>query len=115
MDYDKMVDELIDRSIAEDIGDGDHTTLSTVPVDVRGGARLLVKEPCIIAGLEIAQKIFDKIDSSLALDVFINDGEKVNIGDVVFNVNGKTHSILQAERLVLNFMQTNERDCHQYQ
>ncbi len=105
MDYNKMVDELIDRSIAEDIGDGDHTTLSTVPKDVTGGAKLLVKEKGVIAGVEVALKIFHKIDPSLKTEVFINDGAKVNVGDIVFNVHGNTHSILQAERLVLNFMQ----------
>ncbi len=104
-DFDTMVDELIDRSIAEDIGDGDHTTLSTVPKNTQGEAKLLVKEAGIIAGVDIAKKIFRKIDSSLNVEVFIEDGAKVNVGDIVFHVKGNTHSILQAERLVLNFMQ----------
>jgi len=105
LDFDVMIAELIDRAIAEDIGDGDHTTLSTVPKDVKGGAKLLVKEKGIIAGVEISQRIFNKIDSSLKVEVFIKDGTKVNVGDIVFNVYGNTHSILQAERLALNFMQ----------
>ena len=105
LDFNTMIDELIDRSIAEDIGDGDHTTLSTVPKEVKGGAKLLVKESGVIAGVEIAIRIFNKIDSSLNVEVFKDDGAKVNVGDIVFNVFGNTHSILQAERLVLNFMQ----------
>jgi len=105
LDFDKMIDELIDRAIAEDIGDGDHTTLSTVPKNITGSAKLLVKEDGIIAGVEIAKRIFNKIDSHLKTDFFIKDGAKVSVGDIVFNVHGNTHSILQAERLVLNFMQ----------
>jgi nicotinate-nucleotide pyrophosphorylase (carboxylating) len=105
MDFDKMVDELIDRSIAEDIGDGDHTTLSTVPKNTQGSAKLLVKEAGIIAGVDIALKIFKKIDPALKPEVFIKDGAAVKPGDVVFHAHGSTHTILQAERLALNFMQ----------
>ncbi|NJO92334.1 MAG: carboxylating nicotinate-nucleotide diphosphorylase [Chloroflexia bacterium] len=105
MDFDKMVDDLIDRSIAEDIGDGDHSTLSTVPKDTQGSAKLLVKETGIIAGVDIAKRIFRKIDPSLKTEIFIQDGATVKPGDVVFHVHGSTHTILQAERLVLNFMQ----------
>ncbi len=105
MDFNKMVDELIDRSIAEDIGDGDHTTRSTVPKDIQGSAKLLVKETGIIAGVDIALKIFTRIDPSLKTKIFIQDGAAVKPGDVVFHVHGSTHTILQAERLALNFMQ----------
>jgi len=104
-DLDKMIDELIDRAIQEDIGDGDHTSLACVPAQSQGGAQLLVKESCIIAGVNIAHRIFRKIDKSLLIKHLIKDGTKVYIGDVVMVVFGKTHSILQAERLVLNVMQ----------
>lgn len=104
-DYNKMIDALIDTAINEDIGDGDHTTLATVPKNIEGKAKLLVKEKGIIAGVEIALKIFKKINPDLKNEVFINDGTKVNVGDIVFYVQGNTHAILQAERLVLNVMQ----------
>lgn len=99
------IDDLIEIAINEDIGDGDHTTLSCIPKDTIGKAELLVKENGIIAGVELAKKIFSKIDSSLKFKQIINDGEYVNIGDIVFVIEGSSHSILQAERLVLNFMQ----------
>lgn len=104
-DYNKMIDSLIDTAINEDIGDGDHTTLATVPKNIEGKAKLLVKEMGIIAGVEIALKIFKKINPNLKTEVFIYDGTKVNVGDIVFYVQGNTHAILQAERLVLNVMQ----------
>lgn len=105
LDFNEMIDELIERAIKEDIGDGDHTTLSTVPQDVQGNAKLLVKEAGVIAGVDVALKIFRKIDSNLKVEVLIEDGTFVKPGDIVFNVSGNTHSILQAERLALNFMQ----------
>ncbi|MFN8258198.1 MAG: carboxylating nicotinate-nucleotide diphosphorylase [Bacteroidales bacterium] len=105
IDFDKMIDDLIDRAIHEDIGDGDHTSLACVPSHSTGGAQLLVKEPCIIAGVHIAHRIFRRIDKELIIKHYIKDGTKVNIGDVVLVVIGKTHSILQAERLILNVMQ----------
>jgi len=105
LDFDKMIDELIDRAIHEDIGDGDHTSLACVPAHSQGGAQLLVKESCIIAGVHIAHRIFRKIDDNIVIKHFIKDGTRVEIGDVVMTVFGKTHSILQAERLVLNVMQ----------
>ncbi|MCF6242968.1 MAG: carboxylating nicotinate-nucleotide diphosphorylase, partial [Bacteroidales bacterium] len=101
----KNIEKLIDLAIKEDIGDGDHSSLSCIPSETKGKAKLLVKESGIIAGVEIAQAIFNKIDKDLKTEVFINDGTKVKPGDIVFYVSGKTHSILQAERLVLNFMQ----------
>ncbi len=99
------IEQLIDLAIKEDIGDGDHSSLSCIPSETHGKAKLLVKENGIIAGVEIAQKIFHKIDKDLKVQTFIFDGNKVVKGDVIFHVSGKTHSILQAERLVLNFMQ----------
>ncbi len=105
MDKEVLIDELINRAILEDIGDGDHSTLSCVPAETIGNAKLLVKEKGIIAGIEIAEKVFKKIDSDLKLDVFIKDGTEVKVNDIAFTVNGKSHSILQAERLVLNIMQ----------
>jgi len=99
------INKLIDLAITEDIGDGDHSTLSCVPKDTMGKAKLLVKEEGIIAGVKIAEKIFRKIDSDLTFELLIKDGTKVKPGDIVFYISGSTHSILQAERLVLNFMQ----------
>ena len=99
------IDALINLAIKEDIGDGDHSSLSCIPAGVEGKAKLLVKADGIIAGVDIAQKIFKKIDEHLSIDIFIEDGKAVKKGDIVFHVSGKTHSILQAERLVLNFMQ----------
>jgi nicotinate-nucleotide pyrophosphorylase (carboxylating) len=105
IDFDQMIDNLIDRAIHEDIGDGDHTSLACVPAYSQGGAQLLVKEPCIIAGVNIAHRIFRRIDKNILIKHLIKDGTKVEIGDIVMVVFGKTHSILQAERLVLNVMQ----------
>ncbi|RLD63594.1 MAG: carboxylating nicotinate-nucleotide diphosphorylase [Bacteroidetes bacterium] len=99
------ITRIIDNAIAEDIGDGDHSTLACVPKEAIGKAKLLVKEVGVIAGVEIAQKVFNKIDPNLKLDFYINDGKKVKPGDIVFDVKGSSHSILQAERLVLNIMQ----------
>lgn len=104
-DFEKMIDELIDRAIHEDLGDGDHTSLACIPQHNTGRAQLLVKEPCIIAGVHIAHRIFRKIDPDIIIKHYIKDGTRVEIGDIVLTVIGKTHSILQAERLVLNVMQ----------
>ena len=98
-------DDLIEIAIKEDIGDGDHTSLSCIPDSATGKAHLLVKEKGIIAGVALAEKIFKRIDTNLVFSKKINDGEKVNIGDIVFTVEGSSQSILKAERLVLNFMQ----------
>lgn len=99
------INELIDIAIKEDIGDGDHTSLSCIPKNAVGKAHLLVKEKGIIAGVELAEKIFRKIDPNLVFSNSLNDGDAVDIGDIVFTVEGLSQSILQAERLVLNFMQ----------
>lgn len=100
-----MIDEIIENAFREDIGDGDHSTLSCVPEDGIGTARLLVKDDGIIAGVELAEKIFKKYDPSLEIEVFIKDGEAVKYGDIAFIVKGSSRSILSTERLVLNFMQ----------
>jgi len=102
MDY---TNELIDIAIKEDIGDGDHTSLSCIPSEAKGKAHLLVKENCIIAGVDLAAIIFKKIDAKLKFNKLINDGDSVKTGDIIFTIEGSSQSILQAERLVLNFMQ----------
>ncbi len=96
---------LIDLALREDIGDGDHTTLSTIPADARGAARLLVKDQGILAGVELAQAIAHRLDPDLHFKVFLQDGASVAKGDVAFTVMGSSRSILIAERLMLNFMQ----------
>lgn len=101
----KLVDLFIKNAIAEDVGDGDHTSLSTIPLHTKGKAKLIVKEDGILAGVELAVAIFAQIDKTLVVDVQLNDGAKVEIGDIVLTVEGSTHAILLAERLVLNCMQ----------
>lgn len=101
----KLIDQLIDLSFAEDIGDGDHTTLSTIGPDAMGRQHLLVKEEGILAGVEIARKVFEKFDPSLKMTVFIEDGAHVKPGDIAFVVEGPVRSLLQTERLMLNIMQ----------
>lgn len=96
---------LIELAIKEDIGNGDYTTLACIPEGAKDKAQLLVKDKGIIAGVAVARQIFNIIDNSLKVEVFIKDGEKIQPGDVVFNVSGKAQSILSAERLVLNCMQ----------
>lgn len=98
-------EEIIDRALAEDIGDGDHTALSTIPADARGAARLLVKQPGVIAGVELAQAICARYDPELKMRVLIQDGARVAVNDVAFTVSGPSRSILVVERTILNFMQ----------
>ena len=98
-------DELIEIAIKEDIGDGDHTSLACIPKNASGKAHLLVKEEGIIAGVELAEKIFKRIDSNLIFNKLMNDGSQIKKGDIVFTIEGNRQSILQAERLALNFMQ----------
>lgn len=102
---DELIDELLDLAFAEDIGDGDHTTLCCIPADEMGKQHLLVKEEGILAGVEIAKKVFHKFDPELKMTVFINDGAHVKPGDVAFVVKGRVRSLLQTERLMLNIMQ----------
>ena len=102
---DELNDLLIDLSFSVDIGDGDHTTLCCIPADEMGKQHLLVKEEGILAGVEIAKKVFHKFDPELKMTVFINDGAHVKPGDVAFVVEGRVRSLLQTERLMLNIMQ----------
>lgn len=102
---DELIEELLDLAFAEDIGDGDHTTLCCIPADEMGKQHLLVKEEGILAGVEIAKKVFHKFDPELKMTVFINDGAHVKPGDVAFVVEGRVRSLLQTERLMLNIMQ----------
>ena len=102
----QLIDELIDLAFAEDIGDGDHTTLCCIPDTAMGKSRLLIKEPGILAGVEIARKIFHRFDPDLKMTVYIEDGNAVKPGDVAFVVEGRVQSLLQTERLMLNVMQS---------
>lgn len=99
------VDQIITSALAEDIGDGDHTTLATMPLDSVGKARLLVKDNGILCGVDLAKRIFLMVDPSMQLNIFISDGAPIKIGDIVFEVTGNKACILKSERLVLNFMQ----------
>lgn len=104
-DFKKKLLEFVQLSLLEDVGDGDHTSLSTLPVDKQGEAKLLVKENGVIAGVEVAVEVFKNVDASLQVDSLIEDGSQVSVGDIVLYVSGSIHSILKAERLVLNIMQ----------
>ena len=101
----KLIDLFIKNAIAEDVGDGDHTSLSTIPLSTQGRAKLIVKEDGVLAGVELALEIFNQVDPKLSVTVKISDGTKVKVGDIVLTVAGSTHAILLAERLVLNCMQ----------
>jgi len=103
--FEKELELIITNAIREDVGDGDHTSLSCIPKEATGKAKLLVKEEGIIAGVAFAKQVFAYVDADLKVETFINDGEKVYFGDVVFHVSGNSQSILMAERLVLNAMQ----------
>ncbi len=102
---DELEDKLIDLAFAEDIGDGDHTTLCCIPEEALGKSLLLIKENGILAGVEVAKNIFYRFDPTLQVQVFINDGSKVKAGDIAMEVSGKIRSLLQTERLMLNVMQ----------
>lgn len=102
---DQLIDELLDLAFAEDLGDGDHTTLSTIPADAMGKSRLIIKEDGILAGVDIALKVLAKVDPTIKTEVFINDGAEVNKGDVAFTAEGPVRSLLIAERTMLNIMQ----------
>ena len=97
--------EHINKTFAEDIGDGDHTTLSCIPADAMGKSKLLIKEEGILAGIEVAKEVFRRFDPTLQVEVFMNDGTHVKPGDVPMVVSGKVQSLLQTERLMLNIMQ----------
>ncbi|CAM1335018.1 carboxylating nicotinate-nucleotide diphosphorylase [Tenacibaculum aestuariivivum] len=103
--FNKELDLIITNAIREDIGTGDHTSLSCIPADAIGKAKLLVKDEGIIAGVEFAKMVFNYVDADMKVETLINDGEAVKYGDIVFYVTGKSQSILMAERVVLNAMQ----------
>lgn len=100
-----FLDKFIDSALLEDVGDGDHTSLAIIPGSLKGNARLLVKQHGIIVGIDIAKKVFQKLDHEIIFEPFMNDGKTVNPGDIAFQVYGTVLAILQAERLVLNLMQ----------
>ncbi len=101
----ELEDRLIDLAFAEDIGDGDHTTLCCIPDDAMGKSHLLIKEEGILAGVEVAKKVFARFDDTMDVQVKINDGAHVKPGDIAMVVTGKVRSLLQTERLMLNIMQ----------
>ncbi|MBE6299098.1 MAG: carboxylating nicotinate-nucleotide diphosphorylase [Coprobacter sp.] len=100
-----LIDDLIKLAFAEDIGDGDHTTLCCIPEDAEGAQKLIVKEDGVLAGVEMAKRIFAAFDPTLKMEQFLNDGDEVKVGDIAFIVRGKVRSLLQTERLMLNVMQ----------
>ena len=102
---DELIDELIDLAFAEDIGDGDATTLCCIPADEMGRSRLIVKEEGILAGVAMAKRVFQKFDPELKMTTYIADGSRVKPGDIAFVVEGRVQSLLQTERLMLNIMQ----------
>ena len=103
--FENEIDRIINNAFREDLGSGDHTSLSCIPKSASGKAALLVKDTGIIAGVDFAKKAFKFIDKGLEIETFISDGCIVNNGDVVFIVSGNSQSILQAERIILNVMQ----------
>lgn len=105
LSVDQLEDKLIDLAFAEDIGDGDHTTLCCIPEDAMGKSHLLIKEEGILAGVEVAKKVFDRFDPTMQVEVLMQDGTHVKPGDIAMVVTGKIRSLLQTERLMLNIMQ----------
>lgn len=99
------LDELIKLWFAEDIGDGDHTTLSSIPADAMGKQQLIIKEKGIVAGIEVAKRVFAAFDPELRMTQYLHDGDHVKPGDIAFIVEGRVQSLLQTERLMLNIMQ----------
>lgn len=100
-----LIENLIDLAFAEDVAEGDHTTLCSIPTEAVGKAKLTIKESGILAGVEIGTHVFHRVNPELTVDVFLQNGAKVEPGDVIFTVEGKIQSILTAERIVLNIMQ----------
>ncbi len=101
----ELIEDLLDLAFAEDVGDGDHTTLSTIPADAMGRSRLLIKEEGILAGVEIAERVLRRVDPSIRMEKLISDGSEVKPGDVAFYAEGPVRSLLVAERTMLNIMQ----------
>jgi nicotinate-nucleotide pyrophosphorylase (carboxylating) len=105
MDFDKQLELLVIAAIAEDVGSGDHSTLSTIPPDANGKAQLKIKEDGVLAGVAVAEKIFHQLEPGSSLEIFKQDGDLMKYGEVAFIVSARVHTILQGERLVLNVMQ----------
>lgn len=105
LSVEELNDRLIELAFSEDIGDGDHTTLCCIPADAMGESRLLIKEEGILAGVEIARKVFHHFDPGLHVEVYMEDGSHVKPGDIALSVKGRERSLLQTERLMLNIMQ----------
>ena len=103
--YEPFVDKLIELAIAEDIGDGDHTSLSSIPAGERGRMKLLVKQAGVLAGVEIAERVFRRLDPTVTFERILRDGDRVQPGDIAFYVEGSLIALLQAERVILNIMQ----------
>lgn len=101
----ELIKQLLDLAFAEDLGDGDHTTLSTIPADAMGRSRLIIKEEGVLAGVNIARQVLEYVDPSIKMDVFIKDGTHVKPGDIAFTAEGPVRSLLIAERTMLNIMQ----------
>ena len=101
----ELIDQLLDLAFAEDLGDGDHTTYSTIPADAMGRSRLIIKEDGILAGVDVAEKVLHKMDPSIKMEIFIKDGAEVKKGDVAFTAEGPVRALLIAERTMLNIMQ----------
>ncbi|MGN0226057.1 MAG: carboxylating nicotinate-nucleotide diphosphorylase [Prevotella sp.] len=105
LSVDELENKLIELAFAEDIGDGDHTTLCCIPEDAMGKSQLLIKEDGILAGVEVAKKVFAEFDNEMQVEVLIGDGTPVKVGDIAMVVTGRIRSLLQTERLMLNIMQ----------
>jgi nicotinate-nucleotide pyrophosphorylase (carboxylating) len=104
-DFDRRLAELVDQAIAEDVGDGDHSTLSTIPPNANGKAQLKIKEDGILAGVAVAEKIFRQLEPASQMEIFKRDGESMKYGETAFIITARVHTILKGERLVLNVMQ----------
>ncbi|MCH5238775.1 MAG: carboxylating nicotinate-nucleotide diphosphorylase [Muribaculaceae bacterium] len=102
---DELIDDLLQLAFAEDIGDGDHTTLSTIPEDAMGRSKLLIKEAGVLSGVDTAIKVLHKIDPEIKVNILIPDGSEVKPGDIVFTAEGRVRSLLMAERTLLNIIQ----------
>ncbi|MDE6294449.1 MAG: carboxylating nicotinate-nucleotide diphosphorylase [Muribaculaceae bacterium] len=102
---DELIDMLLELAFLEDVGDGDHTTLSTIPADAMGRSRLIIKEEGILSGVNVAEKVLHKVDPTIKMEVLIEDGARVKPGDIAFTAEGPVRSLLIAERTMLNIMQ----------
>lgn len=105
MNYEPFINSLIDLAIAEDIGNGDHSSLSCIPSSEIGAVHLKMKQNGIVAGIDIAKRVYHRLDPNIKFEAFKSDGEELVFGDFVFKAEGKIHTLLQAERIVLNIMQ----------